>query len=333
MISIKLDRKIKTAVLSVISNSILITIKLIVGIYSGSVSIISEAMHSTIDLIASIIAAFSVKLSSKPADKEHPYGHGKIENISGLIEGLLILVAVFMIILEAVDKLSGHHELNVTAAAVGVMMISALINLIVSSILYKVAREEDSIALEADALHLKTDVLTSAGVGIGLILIKITGFSVIDPIAAILVALLILKEAWNLCLNAFNPLLDSSLPEKEEKIIEQILKKYTNNNLQFDHLKTRKSGPYRFVDFHVITDPDISVKKADEMTKHIIKEIENSIPNVHVHINIEPKKRIIGLSYSHLFCSFFIKVYNKGENFCHCTIHLRRYLLPNFKGA
>jgi len=287
---IKLDRKTKTAALSVASNSLLITIKVIVGIYSGSVSIISEALHSTMDLIASIIAVFSVRMSSKPADKKHPYGHGKIENISGLMEGLLIFAAAFMIIWESFKKLSADHDLNITAAAVGVMLVSALINQWVSTLLYKVAQEEDSIALEADALHLKTDVYTSAGVGIGLILIKITGLTIIDPIAAILVALLILKEAWNLCLKAFNPLLDSSLPEKEEKIIEQILKEHTNKDLQFAQLKTRKSGPYRFVDFHVITDPDISVKKADEMTKHIRKEIENSIPNVHVHINLEPKK-------------------------------------------
>ncbi|NLO90007.1 MAG: cation transporter [Clostridia bacterium] len=287
---IKLDRKTKTAALSVASNGFLIVIKLIVGIYSGSVSILSEALHSTMDLIASIIAVFSVRMSSKPADKNHPYGHGKIENISGLAEGLLIFAAAFMIIWESLKKLSTHHELNITAAAVGVMFVSALINLWVSSILYKVAKEEDSIALEADALHLKTDVYTSAGVGIGLVLIKITGLTIIDPIAAILVALLILKEAWNLCRKAFNPLLDSSLPEKEKRIIEQILKEHTHRDLQFEKLRTRKSGPYRFVDFHVITDPDISVKEADEMTKHVVKEIENHIPNVHVHINLEPKK-------------------------------------------
>jgi len=288
--SLQANRKTRAAALSVVSNSMLIIMKVIVGIMTNSVSIISEAIHSTIDLIAAIIAMISVRLSSKPADKNHPYGHGKIENISGVLEGILIFGAAVLIIAESSKKIFNPHPLQVTGTAIGIMLASAVINFIVSSTLYRAAREEDSIALEADALHLKTDVYTSAGVGMGLIIIKLTGVKIIDPIAAILVALLIIREAWELCCRAFNPLLDSSLPEREEKIILDILEEHANKDLQFAHLRTRKAGPYRFVDFHARITPTISVKKADEMTRHIKKEIQSTVPNAHVHINLESKE-------------------------------------------
>ena len=191
------DRKVKVAFLSIISNTVLIIFKLIAGFLSGSVSIISEAIHSGMDLIASIVAFFSVKMSSKPADKKHPYGHGKIENISALIEGVLIFVAAAMIIIEAIKKMKEPSELENTTIAVMVMFVSALTNFMVSRKLYKVGKEEDSMALEADALHLKTDIYTSLGVGIGILLIKLTGINILDSIVAIIVAFIIIKEAWN----------------------------------------------------------------------------------------------------------------------------------------
>ena len=143
------------------SNTFLIVLKIVAGLVSGSVSILSEAIHSSMDLVASIIALFSVSVSSKPADKNHPYGHGKIENISGVIEGLLIFIAALLIIKEAIHKILNPTEISEVPIAIIVMCISALSNFLVSRQLYKVAKAEDSIALEADALHLKTDVYTS----------------------------------------------------------------------------------------------------------------------------------------------------------------------------
>ena len=193
-----MDEKIRTASLSIISNTCLITMKLIVGIITGSVSILSEAIHSTMDLIAAIISFFSVKISAKPADAEHPYGHGKFENVSGVIESLLIFVASLWIIIEAVKKIISGEEVGSSALGFFVMFFSAGINFLVSKRLYRVAKKTDSIALEADALHLKTDVFTSLGVGAGLLLIWITKLHFLDPVIAILVALFILKEALNL---------------------------------------------------------------------------------------------------------------------------------------
>jgi cation diffusion facilitator family transporter len=177
-----MNEKIRTARLSIFSNCTLIVMKLLAGIFSGSVSIISEAIHSGMDLLASVIAFLSVKMSDTPPDKEHPYGHGKVENISGVIEAVLIFIAAGWIIYEAIHKIILPAPIENIEIGAAVMAVSGFINFLVSRRLYKVAKKTDSIALEADALHLKTDVYTSVGVAAGLLLIWITGWKFLDPI-------------------------------------------------------------------------------------------------------------------------------------------------------
>jgi len=172
--------KIKVARLSIISNSSLIIMKLAIGIITGSVSIISEAIHSTMDLLAAIIAFFSVKVSDQPPDKQHPYGHGKFENISGVIEAILIFIASLWIIYEAIKRINTNEKIESIGLGALVMVISAIINFIVSKQLYKVAKKTNSIALEADALHLKADVYTSIGVAFGLFLIWLTNYRILN---------------------------------------------------------------------------------------------------------------------------------------------------------
>ena len=282
--------KVRVAMLSVISNTTLIILKIVAGLLSGSVSIISEAIHSGMDLVASIIAFFSVRVSSKPADKGHPYGHGKIENVSGVIEGLLIFVAAFLIFKEAIIKLIHPTEISQTFIAIAVMGISSIVNIIISRTLYKVAKREESVALEADALHLKTDVYTSAGVALGLLLMKVTGIKVLDPITAILVSLLIIKEAWSLCRNAFRPLLDASLLEEEEAQIKEILETYDDQIKGFHKLRTRKSGNIKYIDFHMFVDGSLTVDVAHTISKELEIVIEQKIKNTNVNIHIEPSK-------------------------------------------
>lgn len=283
------SKKVKVAALSIASNTTLIILKIVAGLLSGSVSIISEAIHSSMDLVASIIAFFAVKFSAKPADEDHPYGHGKIENVSGVIEGLLIFAAAFFIIVEAVKKLiEPNSSIDISFVAIGVMLFSALANTIVSKILYKVAKEEDSIALEADALHLKTDVLTSLGVSAGLLLIKLTGIAFLDPIVAILVACLIIKESWVLCRNAFNPLLDAKLSDKEENRIIEVMGKYKNEILDYHRLRTRKSGNIKLVDFHMTVNEELTVKESHALCEKIENDLEEIIKNTSVSIHIEP---------------------------------------------
>ena len=282
------NRKVRVALLSIISNATLIIFKIVAGIISGSVSIISEAIHSSMDLLASIIAFFSVKASSKPADDDHPFGHGKIENISGVIEGVLILVASIMIIVQAIKKIYNPRPIENEWVAILVMFISGLVNFIVSTKLYKVGEEEDSMALKADALHLKTDIYTSLGVGIGILLIKITKIHILDSIVAILVAFLIIKEAVELTKNGFDELIDKRLSDEEENEIKDIIERCKSDFIDYHKLKTRKSGNVKHIDFHITLDKNTTVKEAHDIIGDIKKEMNKSIKNSRVTIHIDP---------------------------------------------
>lgn len=284
-----MNAKVKTARLSILSNTLLIIMKVVVGILSGSVSIISEAIHSSMDLVAALIAFFSVKVSDNPPDSKHPYGHGKVENISGVVEAILIFAAAAMIIVEAVKKLLGE-DIVLEKLWIGsvVMAISAVVNIFVSRRLYKVARETKSVALEADALHLKTDVYTSAGVAVGLVLILLTDIKWLDPVVAILVALFIIKESWELLRRAFWPLLDSSWATDE---VDELEKKLNEMGVNYHSLRTRKAGNYRFIDIHIEISEDESVGKAHRYCDQIEAELMDSFENLNVTIHVEPVEK------------------------------------------
>lgn len=282
-----MSQKVQVARLSILSNTSLIIMKLLVGIFTGSVSIISESIHSTVDLLASIVAFFSVKISDKPADNDHPYGHGKFENVSGVIEALLIFLASAWIIFEAVKKLIHPEPIKSVGIGFIVMFISAGVNFIVSKKLYKVAKEEDSIALEADALHLKVDVYTSLGVGVGLLLIWITGLNYLDPIVAIAVAVFILKESYELLKTAFNPLLDVSLSEEEIEIVKSEIDKHSSVFCDYHNLRSRKSGSIRYIDLHLVFPDNMSVRCAHDICDKIERGIEKILRNTQILIHLE----------------------------------------------
>jgi cation diffusion facilitator family transporter len=279
--------KTKTARLSVISNSLLIIMKLAVGLMTRSVSIISEAIHSSMDLIAAVIAFSAVKISGTPADERHPFGHGKIENVSGVIEAVLIFVAAGWIIFEAVKKLLHPEEPGVLGLGILVMAVSAVINFFVSRRLYKVAKLTDSVALEADALHLKTDVITSAGVAIGLALMWLTGWYILDPVIAILVALLIIYESWMLLRKAFFPLLDTALSDEELTKLKEILEQM---DVSYHDLRTRAAGHQRFVEFHLDVPPQETIEKIHRQCDIIEERIGREFRDISVVIHPEPKK-------------------------------------------
>lgn len=282
-----MNPKVKVARLSVISNTLLIIMKVVVGILSGSVSIISEAIHSSMDLVAALIAFFSVKISDYPPDTRHPYGHGKVENVSGVIEAILIFVAAIWIIVEAVKRLLGE-EIVLEKIWIGslVMLASAIINIFVSRRLYKVANETNSVALEADALHLKTDVYTSAGVAVGLLLILVTDIRWLDPVVAILVALFIIRESYSLLKRAFWPLLDSAWPDKEIEVLE---KKLNDMEVSYHDLRTRVAGNYRFIDMHVEIPENESVGDAHKYCDMIENELMSIYENLTLNIHVEPR--------------------------------------------
>jgi len=279
-------KKVRTARLSIISNTCLIIMKLFAGIFSGSVSILSEAIHSAMDLLAAIIAFFSVKVSDTPPDAKHPYGHGKYENVSGVIEAVLIFIAAIWIIYEAIHKIIAPATV-VENIGIGtlVMGLSAITNFFVSRRLYKVSKETDSIALEADALHLKTDVYTSLGVAAGLVLLWLTGWQILDPVIAIAVAMLILKESYELLKNAYSPLMDVSLSDNEVKIFQEEM---ISRGLLFHNLKTRKSGHFRFADLHLELPENMELKEVHRICDEIENVLRAKLKNLEINIHVEP---------------------------------------------
>jgi len=288
-------RKLNVAWLSVLSNTTLMVMKLAVGLVIGSVSIISEAIHSGVDLLASLIATFSVSKSSIPADTKHPFGHGKVENISGAIEALLIFFAALWIIYEAIKKLLNPEPIEYLGWGVGVMLISTVVNIFVSKLLFKVAKETDSIALEADAWHLRTDVYTSLGVMVSLALIWIGHLIIpdldihwLDPVAAIVVALLIIGAAYRLTLQSARDLLDVKLPAEEEAWIRNLIMTHQSVIHGFHQLRTRKAGNSRFVEFHIKVEPYMSVEESHKITDELSRSIEHQFPSTSVTVHTEP---------------------------------------------
>lgn len=289
-----LRRKSFVALLSIASNFLLVTLKLVVGTLIGSVSVVSEAIHSGVDLLAAIIAYASVRASGKPADDEHPFGHGKYENLSGAVEAVLIFVAAAWIIREAVHKFINPAPLDMLGWGVAVMLVSATANWVVSRMLMKVGRETDSIALRADAWHLRTDVYTSVGVMVGLAVIWLAKLINpawnpvwIDPVAAILVALLIIKAAWDLTSEAIRDLLDARMSRNEEAwISDRITSRAAVRG--FHGLRTRKAGPAHFVEFHLIVDKTMTVADSHQISDDLEKEIMQHFRPSHVVVHIEP---------------------------------------------
>jgi cation diffusion facilitator family transporter len=289
------QKKERVAMLSVASNSFLVLFKVIVGIFIGSVSIISEAIHSGVDLLAAVIAMFSVKTSSIPADDHHPFGHGKIENISGFVEALLIFLAAFWIIFEALKKLNAPQVMENASWGVGVMLFSSIMNFIVSKKLFQVGKEADSIALQADAWHLRTDVYTSAGVMAGLSLIWLghkffpdPKIHWIDPVAAIFVAVLILHAAYELTVNSIRDLMDVQLPPEEENYIRKIIVSNQPAIYGFHQLRTRKAGHIRFIEFHIKVDPQMTVHDSHNITRILKQNIRKKFSDCVITIHIEP---------------------------------------------
>jgi cation diffusion facilitator family transporter len=283
--------KTKAAKISILSNTVLIIIKLIVGIMMSSVSVLSEAVHSGIDLVAAIIAWYAVKESGKPADCEHPFGHGKIENVAGTIEAVLIFGAAIYIIYESVHKLmAGKIEIENIGIGVAVMGISAIANYLVSRHLLSVAIKTDSVALEADAMHLRTDVYTSVGVLAGLAAIKLTGITMLDPLVAIAVACLILKAAYDLTKSAFFHILDIKLPDDEEAIIHEVLKDHSEHFLEYHKLRTRKAGHIRHIDMHLVVPKQMTVDSSHYLSHQIMEIIEKRLAYSHILVHIEPCK-------------------------------------------
>lgn len=286
----KILEKKFAAGLSITSNAVIIVLKFIAGTLSGSISIISEAIHSLSDFFASILTFFAVMKSSEPADKGHPFGHGRYEDMSGFIEGGLIIAAAMFIIYESLKKIIlGYAMETESVLGIAVMAISVVANFLVSSYLFHVAKKTDSVSLYADGEHLRTDILTSLGILTGLIVIKITGIHILDPIIAIVFALVILKTGFSISKNTLNNLLDGSLPEDELKKIENIIASTDNNILGYKDLRARRSGPDRKIEITLIFPKQMLLVDCHNICDRIEDKIKNELQNCTISIHAEPE--------------------------------------------
>jgi cation diffusion facilitator family transporter len=285
--------KLRTAALSVVSNSFLILLKLVAGSITGSVAILTEAVHSSIDLVASLVAFFSVRKAGEPADESHRYGHEKLENLAAAIEGMLILVGSAAIAFQAIRHLAAHEQVQRLGVGIAVVAFSLVVNLVVSTVIARTARATSSPALEGDAAHLRTDALTSLAVLIGLALVQITGAQWLDPVVALIVSASILVTGVRLLLGSSRVLVDESLPGTEIEAIRSAIEEFAGRGVVGYHeLRTRRAGARRYVDLHVQFRHGTSLEDAHRTAHELQDVISGRLDGADVLIHLEPQDRV-----------------------------------------
>jgi cation diffusion facilitator family transporter len=283
--------KARAASLSLVSNSLLIALKLAAGIVTGSIAILTEAAHSSIDLLAAVIAFVSVRKADQPADESHPYGHEKVESMAAAIEGMLILVGAGIIVYASIRKLVQGSHVDTLGFGIGVIAVSSIVNLVVSGYLGRQARITDSPALEGDAAHLRTDAGTSAGVLAALVLVQLTGVQQLDPAVALLVAVAIVFAGVRILTRSSRVLVDEALPPAELSAIEQAIRQRdTQELIGFHKLRARRAGSRRYVDLHVQFRHGTTLQRAHALAHELQAAIRQRIRGADVLIHLEPEE-------------------------------------------
>lgn len=273
------------AILAMTGGIVVFIIKLVAFLVSDSIALLSDALESIINIVASGMLFASIRIAERPADKEHQFGHRKAENISCLIEGILVLMAAVFIIYASIGRLFNPVTLRDLDLALLVSLFATAINGTLSYVLARESRRTGSIALEGDSKHLLSDVLSSLGVIVGLAIASFTGLFFLDSVLAFLVGALIIKMGYELINRSCGDLLDMHCPSVEEKIRE-ILDR-TDGHIEFHELKTRKSGDMVFVTFHLCVNGGMSVYESHEITERIESELKKSFPDLELTIHVE----------------------------------------------
>lgn len=285
------DPRLRASSIAIATVVFMIAIKLGAGLSTGSISIISQAVDSITDLLATVLALYAVRKSMEPPDALHPYGHSKVENLVSVIVGVLIIFAAVAVAREAVDRLLGGGEVMMVELGIGVMAVAVLVNLVISSHLYKVARTERSLALEADAAHLRVDVVSNLGVLIALSLMYVTGLAFIDPIIGLVMVAYIVISGLRLIHKASSDLLDENVLPEEERIIREVLGEHSRRYRYFHALRARRGGATNYLELHLAVEGDMRVDEAHALAEHLEEEIRKRLPHFQIIIHVEPAKR------------------------------------------
>lgn len=282
-------QKRQAALIAMFGGVAILLIKLIAYFVSNSVALLSDALESIVNIAASGLMLFSVWLSAKPADDSHNYGHQKIEDISCFLEGLFIIAAALLIVYAAAGRVfSGVLPVEIDIAIL-ISMAATSLNGFLSWFIGRAAKKSGSVALEGDSKHLLSDVISSAGVWVGLFIVSLTGWAPIDAIMAFIVAALVGKMGFGLIFKSCGHLMDNSCKAEEAKIREVLLR-HRFRFIDFHDMKTRRNGNLVFAELHLSVDGSLSVNEAHELTDHLENELKAELPNANLTIHVEPKK-------------------------------------------
>lgn len=279
----------KFAYLSIAAAVVTIGLKFFAYLYTGSMGLLSDALESCVNLVAAVVALIMIHISEKPADEGHEFGHTKAEYFSSAIEGSLILVAAFSIIWSAVPRLIAPQPIENVGLGLLISTSASLVNLGVSLVLISNGKKRKSLLLEADGKHLMTDVWTSAGVIAGVLIVKLTGFLILDPVIAVLVALNIVWTGFTLIKRSANGLMDASITEEELKKVKQYLDGLKTDTIEYHSLMTRQAGQRKFISLHLLVPGEWSVQQGHDFAEKIEESIEDMFSEpVTVSSHIEP---------------------------------------------
>jgi cation diffusion facilitator family transporter len=276
------------AVLSIAAAVVTILLKTLAYRLTGSVGLLSDAIESLVNLAAALVALWALTVAARPPSDKHTHGLSKAEYLSSGLEGALILAAAAAIAVAAIGRLSHPRALTEVWSGLAISMLAAAINGAVALVLLRAGRQHRSITLRADAHHLLTDVWTSAGVVAGVLLVKVTGLLVLDPLIALLVAANIVRAGWRLLRETADGLLDSALPSSDRSILADVLSRYQREGIVFHALRTRIAGARRFVSMHVLVPRSWSVQRGHDLCERIERDVIEALPGSSVFTHLEP---------------------------------------------
>lgn len=283
-----MDLASRAAGLSFLSNSTLMLLKLVVGLYTGSIAILSDAMDSAEDTLSSSFAFFTVRVSARPADVDHPYGHGKVESLAAAMRALLIGGGGIFIVYQAVHRLIDGQKDIVLGPGLATMAATALVNLGVALYVGRAALATGSLALTSETRHLWTNIAQAVAVFAGLALVGLTGRNFCDPLVALLLAAYLLWTAAGIFQSALVQIMDMSLPPSELRIIDHCVLHLGDEITGYHDLRTRRSGRERHIDLHLVVDPAKSVAEVHDLCDRIEEEVVRHLPGSVVTIHVEP---------------------------------------------
>jgi cation diffusion facilitator family transporter len=281
--------KQQVAMLAIIGGSLIFSLKLVAFLVTDSVALLSDALESIINIVASIMMLLSIRISALPEDQNHRYGHQKAENISAFTEGFLILIAAFLIIATSISRLFNPIELTDVNIGLAISLMATCINAALSYILLKEARRSGSIALEGDSKHLLSDVLSSLGVVVGLFIASITGWYILDPLLALLVAAIVIRMGVGIVRKASTDLMDQSCPEIEKRIQEVM--DSTKGYIEYHDIRTRKNGNNYYAEFHLCVKGDMTVRDSHKLTDSIEAQLRKDFPGIMMNIHVESEEQ------------------------------------------